>query len=196
MRPKALIAGLLFLLLGGAALFMLVYAAVYARERAGDDIEASDCLIILGAKVYSGGPSPALKARLDRALELYGQGYAGYFIVCGAQGADEPIAEALSMRDYLIENGVPEGKVFCDTASTNTRENLAQAKAIMDENGFASAIICTTDYHAQRALWEARGMGMTACAARARYAFKGKALGRLRETVSWIAHYGLGIKGA
>lgn len=177
----AILAGILAL--GG------LYAAVYAQERLPDQPRHADCIIVLGNKVNRSGPSLSLAGRLERALELYSQGYALSIIVCGGMGANEPATEASVMRGWLIEKGVPPSAIHMDEVSRNTRENIREAKRIMDEQGFADAIVCTSDFHAYRAVRTARGAGIDCSEAKAYTIWGTKHISRLRECFSWIKFF-------
>ncbi|GHV27825.1 hypothetical protein FACS18948_5840 [Clostridia bacterium] len=124
--------------------------------------ESSDAIIVLGAQVKeSGEPSIALLRRMTLALEHYNN-RPRPIICCGAQGADEPMAEGDFMRGWFIERGVPEPFAYSENMSYNTRQNIANAQRIMGEMGLVSALIITSDYHLPRALATAKAAGMPA----------------------------------
>ena len=111
-----------------------------------------DAIIVLGAQVKPDGEaSVQLRSRLDKALEMYQQSPC-VVVVCGAQGGVEPRPEAEVMRDLLIADGIPAEQIYMDTKSTDTRQNMNNAKAILDELGLAKALVVTSDYHLPRAL--------------------------------------------
>lgn len=121
------------------ALFVLCYGILEALILIGgrDDAERdAPVMIVLGAKVWSNGPSPALVRRLDKALAYWQAHPEVQIIVSGGQGADEPVSEAQAMYDYLIKAGVPVDSVYVEDRSTSTVENLVNSKAIMTELGF------------------------------------------------------------
>lgn len=176
---------LLGALIGGAALSWVVYQ----EKRAGDPLSPSDVIIVLGARVRPDGTlSNSLEYRLETAMQAYEQGMADYLIVCGAQGKDEPCAEAQAMRDYLVERGVPESCVFLDDESFNTRQNIENARAIMQEQGFESAIVVTNAYHVARAkaLCADAGIEVLGAAAKMPRGFFIPWKMRVREALSWI----------
>lgn len=118
-----------------------------------EQLVASDAGIVLGAALRDGKPSPALKERLDRALEAYEQGAFEHIIVSG--GFDYPGApktEAQGMREYLVEQGVPEQRIIEEHYATSTYENLLYSQAIMKAHGWRTATIVTHTYHGARAL--------------------------------------------
>ena len=174
----------------GLLLLLLLTSVAVNAERLNAP-EPADTLIVLGAQVYRGGvPSPALKRRLDVALALYQEGLAGAIITTGAQGSNEPMPEAVAMKAYLVAHGVPEDAVFCDPDSFNTVENITNAKAIMDAEGFLSAIVVTSDYHLWRALSICGDLGIPATGAGSQNAETWPRIVRnwVQETGSWVKY--------
>lgn len=174
------------ILAGGALVGAVAYCAGKPRT-----VRSSDCLIVLGAKVRpSGELSETLRYRCESALRVWEQGLAKGIVCCGARGADEPAAEGEVMRDYFIRHGVREDCVIAETRSFNTQENLKNAAAIMEDRGWTNAIVATSDYHLERALWLARDVGLDACGVAAPTPARfGVAVGsRLRESASWILY--------
>lgn len=188
---KMAIKGLLIaaIVIGAAGVTLLTAVCVCAgRERT---IEDADCIIVLGARVWPDGRmSTTLLNRCERALELWQEGRAPKIIVCGGRGGDEPAAEGVVMRDWLVNAGVTAENVIAETESVNTSENLRNARAIMEAQGWQSAIVVTSDYHIQRALWIARDEGVQATGAAAPSPERWNTwMGvRLRECVSWVLY--------
>lgn len=152
----------------------------------------SDCILVLGAHVWMDGRmSNALTYRCEAALAAWREGIAPVLIVCGGQGDNEPMPEADAMRQWLIENGVPEDAVIAENQSRNTRENLRNARAIMEARGYRTAAVCTSNYHLRRALWQARDEGLTATGIAAPSTKDAVSFvrGRFRETCSWILYF-------
>lgn len=185
---RRMISWLLALAALGAAVFLAVLGTVCvcaAKERTA---QPSDCIIVLGARVWpSGQMSSTLQYRCESALQAWKDGVAQNIIVTGGKGSDEPMSEASAMRAYFLDSGVPEERVFAEETSVNTIENLANAKKIMDTQGWNRAAVVSSDYHVQRALWIARDTGIDACAVAAKSSNRAstRALSRLRETASW-----------
>lgn len=127
--------------------------------------EPGDAIIVLGAKLIGSEPSTMLRLRLDEALNLYRLGYAATIIVSGAQGRDEIISEAAAMRQYLIQNGVPEKSILTEDQSFNTYQNLSNSKKIMRQHGLNKAIIVSNASHIRRSLVLARELDLPASAA-------------------------------
>ena len=173
-----------------AAVECALLAAVAITARVMDDPSPCDCMIVLGGGIdpASGAPKATLAYRLDRAAELYRAGYAPAIIVSGGQGLDEPISEAQSMRDYLIALGIPEASIIMEASSVNTEENMAFSRALMDERGYKSALVVTSDYHLWRALRLAERAGISARGAGSRNSDNPFSVCKnlARETISWL----------
>lgn len=174
----------------GLGAFVLTEVCVSAGSHAAP--QPSDCIIVLGARVWPDGRlSNSLEYRCESALAAWRAGVAPAIIVCGGQGANEPRGEAEAMRDWLAARGVPEDAIFADQTSTNTVENLENARAIMAANGLQTAAVCTSDYHLRRALWIAADVGIpaTGIAAKSPKKLDTLVLNRLRESASWALYY-------
>ena len=156
--------------------------------------EPADVIIVPGAKVMPDGVlSNTLEFRVMEAAEAYRSGLGKVIIVCGAQGHDEPIAEAAAMRAYLLENydDIPPDAVIEEGASYSTVENFRNAKKIMDARGDVTAVVITSNYHIQRSIWLARGAGIDAQGIGSRaslYPYTHWKL-RIRETVAWVKYF-------
>src|SRR3954470_7529970 len=83
----------------------------------------SDAIVVLGARVLRGGvPSGALRARVEKAVELYLQGYAPKIIFSGGVGHNAP-SEAQVARELAVSLGVPESACVLEEQSHSTEEN-------------------------------------------------------------------------
>jgi uncharacterized SAM-binding protein YcdF (DUF218 family) len=144
------------------AVFAVVLVWLYVQVRLGarhQPTGAADALIVLGSSVRAGDVSPVYKARLDRAIELYNEGYAKHIIPSG------PHRVGTLGRDYLIKQGVPPEAVVAETAAEDTWENVVFSKAVMDEHGWRTAIVVSCPFHLYRSLWLCRRAGLPAEAA-------------------------------
>lgn len=116
-----------------------------------DEVDDAQAIVVLGAALWNNRPSPALKERLDYALELYHLSDAKYIIVSGGRETPEQnLSEAEGMRNYLVEKGVQEANIIMEQHSTNTYENLQYTKMLADKNNIQSLIIVSHTYHAYR----------------------------------------------
>ena len=178
------------LLICGAVLgFQLIQEGQVKRDPA--ELEGDyDALIVLGAQVLpTGEPNTQLAWRLDAAGEAW-RIHPVPIVVCGAQGADEPLPEAEAMKKYLMGKGVPEVMIYTDPDSFNTNQNLQNAGVILSAlPGIRKVAVVTSDYHVPRAMALARDMGFEATGlgspCKPEYWFKNHA----RETLAWIKYW-------
>jgi vancomycin permeability regulator SanA len=144
-RKKLLLASLL--LLTGS---FLLGAALIVADGLRDDIHTADVAIVLGNTVESDGrPSARLRARLDKAVELYRGGLFRHVIVSGGVGA-EGFNEAEVMKRYLISQGVPEGCIIADGEGATTALTARNAARVMKEQGWQSALVISQYFHIPR----------------------------------------------
>ena len=131
-----------------------------------------DFLIILGCGLKKDGtPTPLLRGRCDRALAFDKKqreetGKELTFITSGGQGENEANSESLAMKNYLIENGIPEERIIEEDRSADTFENMKFSKAKIEElkgsSGNARIAFSTTNYHVFRSGLYARRVKMRA----------------------------------
>lgn len=112
----------------------------------------SDVGVVLGASLWGDEPSPALRERLDYALELYNKGLFAYMIVSGGyDNLTSKLSEAQGMKNYLVSKGISESVIIEENAATSTYENLLFSQQIMKEKQLDHAIVITHHYHGARA---------------------------------------------
>ncbi|MDF2627814.1 MAG: hypothetical protein K0R39_1645 [Symbiobacteriaceae bacterium] len=127
--------------------------------------DTRDTAIILGAGVWDGKPSPALRERLDVAVKLYRQRLIRNYIICTGGVGDDPRSEASVCAEYLTGQGVPAEVILLEERSTSTLENLANAREIMREKNLTYAFVVTHGFHTKRALLMAEDLSIDAAAA-------------------------------
>ena len=120
----------------------------------------ADYMLVLGARVKENGPSVLLQFRIESAAGYLKENEGTTAILCGGQGADEPMSEAQSMYDGLIALGIDPSRLIMEDQSTTTEENIRNAMALM-EDGRRKTVITTTGYHLYRSLMTARQLGLT-----------------------------------
>lgn len=109
-------------------------------------------LVVLGCRTYGDRPSVMLASRLDAAYEYLTEHPEAVCVVSGGQGPDEPISEGEFMYQYLVRKGIAAERIYRETESTSTRENLQFSKKIIEAEGLNPKIaIVTNEYHEYRA---------------------------------------------
>lgn len=128
----------------------------------GDIVKNSDggkdAILVLGAGLRNGKPSPILKDRLDTAIKLYNDGVSKKIIVSGDHGK-KYYDEVNVMKDYLIDKGIDSNNIFMDHAGFSTYDSIYRAKYIFQANDI---VIVTQKYHLYRSLYIAKRLGLNA----------------------------------
>jgi vancomycin permeability regulator SanA len=151
-------------LLRTCALLALAFAisvALIVADGLSDDAKASDVAIVLGSKVEADGlPSARLRARLDKTVELYRQGLFPRVIVSGGLGS-EGFDEAVVMKRYLVEKGLPEASVYVDSQGMTTHLTARNAAQLMKAKGWQSALVISQYFHISRTKLALRRYGVS-----------------------------------
>ena len=115
-----------------------------------DERQEVDAIVVLGAAQYDGEPSPALRDRLDHAVELYDDGLAPVVWVTGGRRPGDRFSEASASSRYLIRNGVPDTAVQLETNGENSYQSLAAAARYLKEREQRKVLLVSDPWHAYR----------------------------------------------
>lgn len=150
----------------GMVLLLMIYLAVTAvsiwQYASVDEKQSADTAIILGAGTADGEISPVFRERIHHGIWLYQNGYVDTLIFTGGVGEGNIRSDAWVAGQYAIEQGVPAEHILLEEESVITQENIANAKKIMDENGYRTVIIVSDPLHMKRAMLMARDYGIEA----------------------------------
>ncbi|MDD5040587.1 MAG: YdcF family protein [Patescibacteria group bacterium] len=131
--------------------------------------EARDVIIVLGGGVVTDTQTLpwSVQERVQRGIELYRGGYAEHIIFAGGVVKGHTYSESDIMRNYAEFLGQPAESIIEEPASSSTHENALNTKAIMEHEGFDTALVVTSAYHTKRAcaVFKHVGMAITCVAA-------------------------------
>lgn len=143
-------------------LFALVVSIGMGRAIKNQPKEEST-VVVLGCKVRGTSPSLMLQRRLEAAYAYLKEHPDVPVIVCGGQGPDEGMSEADCMAEYLESKGISSDRIFREDKSVSTRENLGNAKEILEREEREFRVTIVTDgFHELRAQKIARDVGLAA----------------------------------
>lgn len=125
--------------------------------------EEFDAILVLGAFVKNGSPSPMLEDRLKTGISLYESGSAPKIIVSGDHGK-ETYDEVNVMKNYMIGSGVESGDIFMDHKGFSTYDSIVRARDVF---GVKKVLIVTQEYHLYRSLYIAEKLGLESYGVRA-----------------------------
>ena len=128
------------------------------------DAERPDYLVVLGAGLRGNSISASLLYRLETTLDFHEMYPDVRIVVSGGQGKGENMAEALAMRNFLVDNGVDPSLIIMENKSTDTYENFLYTKEVLEEEtgkeGFTITII-SNNFHMYRAKFLAKEVGFS-----------------------------------
>ena len=127
-----------------------------------DETQEADVAVVLGATATDEQVSPVFRERINHGIWLYQNGYVKKMIITGGYGEGNTYSDAYIGSVYAKEQGVPEEDILIEEKSTITQENLENAKEIMDDNNYSSALIVSDPLHMKRAMLLAKDSGMNA----------------------------------
>lgn len=127
------------------------------EEAASKDV---DCILVLGAKVYSDGElSGVLRDRADQGLKIYELAGDDSVLLFSGDHGQKDYDEVNALKDYALQHDVPADDIFLDHAGFSTYESMYRLRDIF---GARSVIIVTQEYHLYRAVYDARSLGLEA----------------------------------
>jgi len=138
-----------------------LYKAI-RRQASADEARPADAIVVFGAAQYNGAPSPVFKARLDHAQELDDRELAPAIITTGGSGGDLHFTEGGVARDYLIQQGVAEDKIFSETHSDTTYQSVTAIADILRERHAHTCVVVSDGFHLYRIKLMLRARGVTA----------------------------------
>ena len=111
-----------------------------------DALQPADAIVVIG-----GDHKPE---RLQRALELYAQGYAPVILLSAGTAVregTEQLPEAEVMRRQALALGIPPSALLLETESRTTYRNATYSKQLLLQRGFDEILLVTSAYHSRRA---------------------------------------------
>lgn len=153
-----------------AAAFIILSAVISALmiKAANDRPTNPAAIIVLGCRVNGENPSAMLMQRISAACRYLEEYPEAVVIASGGKGTDELISEAECIRRQLEKRGISPERIILEENSTNTRENMAFSKKILEEKGITGEIaIVSNEYHLRRAktIAKKQGLDVKCCAA-------------------------------
>lgn len=168
MKRKILLGLFSAALLAIAAIVMCDQTVAYsAKGRLYDSVDGiphRKVGLILGTSpisIWTGRRNYYYDHRIKAGAELYKAGKVDWLVVSGGDyrksenGYDEPIA----MRDSLIKQGVDSAHIILDYDGTRTLNSIAKMRDVYRQD---SITIISQKYHNERALYQAKHLGIDA----------------------------------
>lgn len=148
----------------GIVLILYILATTISIWNYGkiDEKKSADVAIVLGAATVNGAVTPVFQERINHGIWLYQNRFVKTLIFTGGIGEGNEKSDAWAAKQYAIEQGIPESVILLEEKSTITQENIENAKKIMDDNCYNTAIIVSDPLHMKRAMLMADDYGIKA----------------------------------
>ncbi|MGG1677827.1 YdcF family protein [Neobacillus sp. NRS-1170] len=119
-------------------LLLLVNAGKFLVAK--DTVQKADAIIVL---------SGDRGERVEKAAELYHQGYGKYFVISGGIIYNDVTAAEL-MKEHALKLGVPESVIILEDRADSTYENADFTRRVIKSYPIDSAIVVSSNYHMKR----------------------------------------------
>ena len=144
----------------GINIYVISYAKPYIISAEEAKNLNKDCVIALGAQVYSDGtPCHQLYDRVQIASEIFLDNAGEKLLLSGDARVPEEYDEISAMTKVALQLGVEEDNILPDPKGLNTYQSMERLK---NEFNFDSCVIVTQKYHIYRSVYIARKMGIDA----------------------------------
>lgn len=153
-----------FLRIGAAVaavawLALVVWIAGGARSQEEQPV---DVVLVLGAGLKNGHPTPTLERRIDTASVWLLRHPGVAVVACGGMAPGQPMSEAAAIRDGLVARGVARERILLEDRSITTEQNLRFARELLLSRGAGQrprALVATSNFHLARAKMLASRVG-------------------------------------
>jgi SanA protein len=123
------------------------------------EVPPAEVALVLGAAVYKSGElTPVLYDRAITAVDLYKRGVVKKILVSGDNNTFN-YNEVIPIGKFLVAQGVLEKDIFLDYAGFDTYDSMYRARDVFK---VSSVIVITQKFHAYRAIYIARNLGLDA----------------------------------
>lgn len=155
---KILFACVILFILGTNLYVLVTTKNQILSENKAKNLKNIDYILVLGAGIKAKRPSPMLEDRLKRSINLYQEQVSPKILVSGDH-INEDYDEVNVMKNYLLENNIPEQSIDRDDLGISTYDSIYRAKYIYHAKNI---IIVTQKYHLPRAIYIANTLNLNA----------------------------------
>lgn len=104
-------------------ILVILFNVLYPKNGINENNQDYDYIIVFGAGIAN-GKNEIMNTRLDLAISYAKKYKRSKFVLTGAKGIEEPIEEAVYMRNYMTDRGIDDRRIIIDPFSVNTYENI------------------------------------------------------------------------
>lgn len=130
-----------------------IYVLTYLPDNSivQNENKTYDNAIIFGAAVWKKNkPSPILRERILKALELYRNQKIKSFTVTGGNASGE-ISEGEAAKNLLVSKGIPDSLIILENKTSSTLEQIKYIRdSIYQYRGLKNLIVVSDNFHLRR----------------------------------------------
>ena len=142
---------LVIVLSGGIAFWVTLVRVIRIARKSNLLAPDSYPCLVFGKRLFQGEPDSEYRKRLDRAYVLIGKNANRLVLLLGGKTSTENISEARAGLEYLKSNGLGTySTIILEEASTNTLENLKNARKLLSSRNQDAIILLSSAYHLAR----------------------------------------------
>lgn len=182
---------------GGLLWLFFFLRTLVLAQRAPLQPQAATTLLLFGKRLDGDRIDADYAARIGRIAALLRNGTYPVLLLGGRTGAG--LSEAQAALAELHRHGLPaDADVRCEDASTDTLENLRNARELLGESAAARVALVSSRYHLPRCLLLAQSLGFDAeiVAAEPRLSLRPGLLVRLALEASYCLWFDIGRRWA
>ena len=98
----------------------------------------------------TGAPGPETQRRLNYVLRLYQDEKIEYVLCVGGARPRFDVFGSVLMRQFLIQAGIPKGRVFSEKKSFDSKTNWYMAYKIVKNYGWRTIMVVSSPFHLYR----------------------------------------------
>jgi len=141
-----------------SAICILFYAIIFKTSfvwflasplKISQSPQNANAIVVFGGGVgETGSPGKSTIERARYAVALYKNGYANYIVF--SSGYTYKYNDAENMKIFAVSMGVPEKNIILEDKSSSAYENVKFSKKILDEKGWDSILLVSSQYNMRR----------------------------------------------
>lgn len=147
----------------GIFVFLSILLLIVVRGNTNMSEKNEKAILILGAGLTGNEVTNVLRFRLEAGLAAYTANPEAILVVSGGQGPNESISEALAMKRWLVDHGVPETSILMEDQSRSTEENFLFSIRELEKIGIypdQPIAVVTNSFHIYRSMKMAEKAGL------------------------------------
>jgi len=141
-------------------LYLAVTALQVWQASRQDQARPVQAIVVLGAALYNGVPSPDLRARLNHALDLWSRKLSDVIVVTGGKQPGDRFTEATAGADYLAAKGVPQADILREVSGRNSWQSLESTAGFLIARHRTTVLLVSDPYHDKRISLMADELGL------------------------------------